>query len=200
MPVDSTFQSLSHERLLGEEEVLPVLHVHDRKAAQRVLVVPGRQVTADLVVAREELRLEFHERGEPPRLGTEEEGIHEARVRLGHDRELVGAERPMRGSALDEARLEIEERLIDLQLERRDVAVLADRDGLDVPLPVLLGAEHHAAAPRRVGDTKGPLQDPLGSVESCGFRRRGHSGRPYFAADPKAVQVASLERRTRDCG
>jgi hypothetical protein len=54
---------------------------------------------------------------------------------------------PVRGPALDEARLEVQVRLLRLELEGGDVAVLADGHRLEALLPVLLRSEHHAAAP-----------------------------------------------------
>ena len=196
-PVSSTFQSLPHEGLVGEEEVLPVLHEDDRKAAERVLVVAGRQVAADLVVAVEELRRELHERREPPHLGVEEVRIGDPRVLLGHDHELVGSDRPVRGSALDQAGLEVQERLVRLEREGRDVAVLADRHRLEVAIPVLLGAQHHAAAARRVGDPEGPGEGSFGAVKSLGWRR--HLMPPCASADEVShrVTVPAASRQHR---
>ena len=45
-----------------------------REVAQRVLVVPGRQVAANPVVAPEELRRKLHQRGESPRFGLKKYG------------------------------------------------------------------------------------------------------------------------------
>ena len=121
---------LTEERLRREEQVLPVLHVDDRELAQRVLVVPRRQIAAELVVAAKDFRWELHERGEPPHLGTEEVWVGDACVRLGHESQLVGTEGPVRRPALDETRLEVQERLIRFELEGGHSAVIADRDRL----------------------------------------------------------------------
>ena len=72
----------------------------------------------------------------------------------------------MRGPALEQARLEVQERLVRFEREGGDVAVLADRDRLEASVPVLLGAEHHPSAPGGVGDAEGAGQGSLGSVES----------------------------------
>ena len=62
----------------------------------------------------DQLRRELHERGEPPHIGTEEVRVRDAHVLLGHEQELVGTDGPVRGAALDQAGLEVQERLVGL--------------------------------------------------------------------------------------
>jgi hypothetical protein len=80
----------------------------------------------------------------------------------------------VRRSTLDETRLEIQERLVRFEVEGGNCAIVADRDRLEALVPVLLGAEHHAAAPGRVGDPQGSGERALGPIEA-GLARATHS-------------------------
>ena len=157
----------AQERLGREEKVLPVLHVHDRELAERVLVVPRRQVAAELVIAAENFRRELDERGESPYLRTEEVWVGDAHVGLGHDCQLIGTEGPVRRPALDETRLEIQERLIRFELEGGHRAVLADCDRLEIRVPVLLSADHHVPACCGIGDPDRSRERAFSLVEAC---------------------------------
>ena len=102
----------------------------------------------------------------------------------------------MRGSALDEARLEVQEGLVDFEREGGDRAVLADCYGLEVPFPVLLRAEHHAAASRRVGDSERPVQYALGLVEAS-LAWLGHAVHHRPAATVANIALASASGISR---
>ena len=70
---------------------------------------------------------------------TEEKWEHNLKVFCGHEQEIVCSDRPVEGRALDEAWLEIQERLFGLEFERCRVAVFAHRDRFDVAAPVQFG-------------------------------------------------------------
>ena len=136
------------EGLLGEEEVLPVLHVEDGEAAQRVLVVAGRVVDAHRARLAFEVHLEHV--GDLAALLAEEVRPQRA-VGLVGRQHVVGTLRPRHLVALAQARLELEGPLGELDLEP---ALRRGRlAGQKVALPVGGGAQHQPL-PRgqRVGD------------------------------------------------
>ena len=83
----------------------------------------------------------------------------------------------MRRPALDETRLEVQERLIRFEREGGNVAIVADRDRFEAAIPVALRAEHHAAASVGIavahvgGDAAGVLREADAAMTAA--KRRG---------------------------
>jgi len=121
---------------LGEKEVLAILHVRDGITGERVLFISRRQINAQPMIATENVRWNFDEGREIPAIVAEEIWINDARIVRTHHQQTVRPSGPMELIALDEAGLEIDERLPGLDLERCDIAVLASLDRLNIVLPV----------------------------------------------------------------
>ncbi len=84
------------EGLLGEEQVLAVLHVEDAVAPQRVLVVAGRQIGAQHVLAAEDGRVELDHLRERALVRALEVRVDVAGLLGCHQRQQVRAHCPAR--------------------------------------------------------------------------------------------------------
>jgi hypothetical protein len=138
-----TPQCPAQERLLREEEILAVLHVENRVAAERVLVVARRHIHAHEVLPPQNRGVALEDSRKGAGLGALEVREDVADPLGGHEHEHVRPHRPPHTVVVSQARLEVEEWLARLEGKRRRVPVVGDGDRLEVAVPIELRAQRH---------------------------------------------------------
>ncbi len=108
------------------------------------------------MIAAENARWNFDEGREIPANVAEEIWVN-ARIVLTHHQQIIRPSGPMELVILNEARLKIHERLPRFDLECCDIAVLARRDRLNIPLPVQLCAKDQLSLSGWIADPQGAL-------------------------------------------
>ena len=143
---------LTLKRFLGKEQVLTVLHVHDwvtsRGCSRRIREAHKRE-------AGELDRVSWKAVGPVWRTAPDRDLGNTGR-QPGHPSRPSAATdwpyRPVYVVTADEARLEIQVRLVGLQFERRCVAVLTDLHRLDRSVPIQFRTQDQLAVIRRVAN------------------------------------------------
>ncbi len=145
---------MAAEGLAGEEQVLAILHVEHGVARQRVLGITGRLKDAHRVAALLARRGEVMQAA-----GAAAPVVEEVRIDVDHapavgavrQRQVVLSPRPDDLVALPQHRLEVEvgPRVLELEIEVATSALASLRRGLDVGVPVALGAQQQTAARSR---------------------------------------------------
>jgi len=150
--------------LVGEKQVLPVLHVGERIISQCVLLVSWRQVNAQTMTPPKYAGFNFDQGKEVTSRITEEVGIYCAGMLRSYDQKIVRPDRPMQAAVLNQTGLEINEWPLCLDFKGCRVSVAAHCHRINIMFPIQVSTKNQRPCSRWVTNANFSFEAVSGSL------------------------------------